>query len=264
MFVVRKGTRKIDNFPLPWYNVLANDFSLEDLMTLFNSKNEFKFTLFYAIVLLVSNILVALLYLPVSYMQSSGTLWLIPIYYLERLFDLWLSVFSIAAILVIFRTKNTRLIILAHIFPIVTNLIYQAILLLFNLQKYHLRDALLSQLFDFIIFVLMHLVLTVILHIFFIRGNEGDSTGEISFGNSLFLSNLITVFIFFTAGLVMQIIDTVTFINEDLYGVISFATPVEIFNIIFNFVFLAISAFLAFLVMNLTEKKVDRYLKHKS
>ena len=69
-------------------------------MTLFSSKNEFRFTLFYATVLLVSNVLVALLYLPVSYMQSTGSLFLIPIYYLERLFDLWLSVFSIAAILV--------------------------------------------------------------------------------------------------------------------------------------------------------------------
>lgn len=233
-------------------------------MTLFSSKNEFRFTLFYATVLLVSNVLVALLYLPVSYMQSTGSLWLIPIYYLERLFDLWLSVFSIAAILVIFRTKNARLIVLAHIFPIVTNLIYQAILLAFNLRKYTLRDAVLSQLFDFIIFVLMHLVLTIILHIFFINGNESDPTGEVSFGNSLFLSNLITAFIFFTASLVMQIIDTVTFINEDLYGVISFATPVEIFTIIFNFVFIAVSAFLAFLVMNATEKKVDRYLKRNS
>lgn len=233
-------------------------------MTLFKNKNEFRFTLFYATVLLVSNVLVALLYLPVSYMQSIGTLWLIPIYYLERLFDLWLSVFSIAAILVIFRTKNTRLIVLAHIFPIVTNLIYQAILLIFNLQKYELRDALLSQLFDVILFIVMHLVLTLVLHIFFIRGNESDPTGEISFGNSLFLSNVITVFIFFTAGLVMQIIDTVTFINEDLYGVISFATPMEIFSIVFGFVFLAISAFLAFLVMNATEKKVDSYLKRES
>ena len=230
-------------------------------MPLFKSKHELNFTAFYVIVLLLANVLVALLYLPVSYMQASGSLWLIPIYYLERLFDLCLSVFSIAAIIIIFRTKNTRLIILAHLFPIVANLIYQAILLIFNLQKYELRDALLSQLFDFIIFLLMHLVLTVILHFFFIKGNEEDPVGEISFGNSLFLSNLITVLIFFVAGLVMQIIDTVTFINEDLYGVISFATPSEIFSIVFGFVFLALSAFLAFLVMNTTERKVDSYLK---
>lgn len=230
-------------------------------MTLFKSKHELRFTLFYALVLLVANVLVALLYLPVSYMQTTGSLWLIPIYYLERLFDLWLSVFSIAAIIVIFRTKNAPLIILAHVFPIVTNLIYQAILLFFNLRVYELRDALLSQLFDFIIFLLMHLVLTIILHFFFIRGNEDDPTGELSFGNSLFLCNLITILVFFVAGLVMQIIDTVTFINEDLYGVISFATPMEIFSIVFGFVFLALSAFLAFLVMNATEKKVDSYLK---
>jgi hypothetical protein len=217
-------------------------------MTLFKNKHEMRFTLFFAAVLLLSNVFVALLYLPVSYMQETASPWLIPIYYLERLFDLWLSVFSIAAIVVVFRTKNVRLIILAHFFPIVTNLIYQAILLVFNLQKYELRDALLSQLFDFIIFLLMHLVLTIILHFFFIKGNESDPVGEISFGNSLFLCNLITVLVFFVAGLVMQIIDTVTFINEDLYGVISFATPAEIFSIVFGFVFLAVSAFLAFLL----------------
>ena len=230
-------------------------------MTLFKSRHELKFFLFFASLLHVSNILVGLLYIPVSYMQEISSPWLQPIYYLERLFDLFLSVFSIAAILVIFRTKNKPLIVMAHFFPVVTNLIYQGILLIFNLQKYELRDALLSQLFDFIIFILMHVVLTFVLHIFFIHGNERDPAGEISFGNSLFLSNIITVFVFFTASLVMQIIKTVSFINEECYGIISYASPEEIFSIVADFVFLAVSAFLAFLVMNATEKKVDSYLK---
>ena len=235
-------------------------------MTPTKDKRTFRFVVFFTAVILFVNLLIAILYFPFAYFKNTGSVFLIPFHYFERLLDLVFSVFSIAVILTVLRLESKHCAVIIHVIPIVGNLVFQGLCLLFqsiyptyDSHLHQWRDLLLSLLFNFSVFLISHVLLTVILHFTLLRGAEDAPAGRFSFANPLCLSNLITVIIFFTAGLVMQVLDTVSFIDEH-FGILSFLRADEIALIVWDYLFLVITSVLAFFVMQWTEKHADRYL----
>ncbi len=217
-----------------------------------------KFIRYYGIYIFVAVVILLnflhLLMLPLTQsLRVTGSPLLIFFNYLFKFFDGALIFIGVGTSVVLLQRRSAGYAALSLSILIYSKLLGTTLGIFFtsNAIWYH---NMLSVLLQILLYIFLYVGLTVLLYVFFLRFDKTEEPKKWGFGNMFFAANLLMTGFTFLFQLILKIYDVFLFIDEDLYGDASVMTNNELLLIIFEFVFILLSAIASYFLIYLSEK----------
>lgn len=232
--------------------------STEPNIFLFSSREKLFFlalSLGFAVLLF----LLYFLFLPLQ--RIGGALYLI-FYYTVQLLKLAYLFVAFGFMFAFARREGLKSGLYAYLYYLMFELLFQLLNLFVSIGEYP-DEVLVINLFGTLLTegVRMLLLFLVPYLLFLRRAQEETGVSLFSFTSKLSSANIALVLLFFLVRMIEQIYATVTFIEENCYGLPSLLTSAEIGSIVFDFAFIPLSLAIAYAVIYVTERKLLQKLE---
>lgn len=215
--------------------------------------------LIFSATVLAANLLLLAVYPLYNYLiERSGGIILILLYilyYSLQFLDIALSFFAFAFLFMRTRKEGIHGAVAVFLPLFLSKLFYQLLYGIIELQEYTFGIVATDLLLNYAFYVLLHILLFLPLYYVFLRGNR-DDVAIFAPGQPLFTANAILALLFFLARMIIQIVKTVNFINDQYYGIPSLMNAAEVALMIWDFLFIFISVSLAYILLCKTEKRL--------
>lgn len=222
---------------------------------LFSSRGK---VIFLALSLGFSVLLFLLYFLFVPLQRIGGTPYLV-FYYTLQLLKLAYLFVAFGFMFVFARREGLKSGLCAYLYYLSSELLFQLLNLFVSIGEYPDEVLVITFFGTLLTEGIRMLLLFLVPYLLFLRGAR-DETGVslFSFASKLSCANIALTLLFFLVRMIEQIYATVTFIEENCYGLPSLLTNAEIGSIVFDFAFIPLSLAVAFFVIYFTERKLLR------
>lgn len=225
----------------------------QDGIFLFTSRGK----VFFLALSLGFAVLLFLLYFPFVPLQKIGGAAYLVFYYAVQLLKLSYLFVAFGFMFVFARREGLKSGLSAYLYYLSFELLFQLLNLFVNIGEYPDEVLVINLFATFFSEGLRMLLLFIIPYLLFLRGvSEETGVSLFSFSSRLSSANIALALLFFLVRMIEQIYETVTFIEENCYGLPSLLTSAEIGSIVFDFVFIPLSLTVAFFVIWFTERRL--------